>query len=80
MPIPEKAFTEQAAKRELRKLNKFLGADGLEADSVAWETSFVIIEGWYLKRQAIEAKKRGDTLLSDSEFCTFMRDRAYVRH
>ncbi len=80
MPIPEKAFTEQAAKRELRKLNKLLGADGLEADSVAWETSFVIIEGWFLKRQALEAIKHGDTLLSDSEFCTFMGDRAYVRH
>ena len=80
MPISEKSFTEQAARRELRKLNKLLGPDGLTVDSVAWETSFVYIEGWYLKRQAIEAKKRGDTPSAISDFCTFLQDRAYVHH
>ena len=80
MPIPETAFTEQAAKQEIKKLNKLFGPDGLSADSVAWETSFVMIEGWYLKRQALEAKKRGEIPVSSSEFCSFMKDRAFVRH
>ena len=80
MPISEKSFTEQAAKRELRKLNNLLGPDGLTVDAVVWETSFVFIEGWYLKRQALAAKKRGDTGISTSDFCTFMKERAFVHH
>lgn len=80
MPIAEKAFTEQVAKRELQKLNKLLGPEGLTVDAIAWETSFVFIEGWYLKRQALEAKKRGDSPHTISDFCVFMKDRAYVRH
>ena len=79
-PIPEAAFTEQAAKRELKKLNRLLGIDGLTAESVAWETSFVIIEGWYLRRQALEAKKHGEKGLFVSDFCDFMKSRAYVHH
>src|SRR4051812_9961121 len=59
MPIPEEAFTKQAADRELRKLRQLLGPDGLTIDAPVWETSFVYLEGWYLKRQALEAKKRG---------------------
>jgi hypothetical protein len=79
-PIPEEAFTEQAAKRELKKLNRLLGAEGLTAESFTWESSFIIIEGWYLKRQALQAKKNGDGGLFVSDFCDFMKSRAYVRH
>lgn len=78
--IPEEAITEQAAKQELKKLKQLFGPSGLTAESVAWETSFVIIEGWYLKRQALEAKKRGEDGLPISDFCDFMKNSAYVRH
>lgn len=78
--IPEEAFTGQAAKRELTKLNQLLGADGLTADSIAWENSFVLIEGWYLKRQALEAKKHGENGVPISDFCDFLKNRAYVHH
>lgn len=78
--IPEDAFTAQAAMRELQKLNQLMGEDSLTADSITWETSFVIIEGWYLKRQALEARKRGDGGLFIADFCNFMKNRAYVHH
>jgi hypothetical protein len=79
-PIPEDAFTEERARNEIEKLKRLLDPDGVEVDSVAWETSFVYIEGWYLKRQAIEAKKRSDNGLLLSDFCTFIKERAYVHH
>jgi hypothetical protein len=78
--IPEEAFTEQSAKRELKKLNRLLGAEGLTVDSIAWETSFVYIEGWYLRRQALAAKGRGESGFFVSDFCDFLTSRAYVRH
>lgn len=78
--IPEEAFTEQSAKRELKKLNRLMGAEGLTVDSIAWETSFVYIEGWYLRRQALAAKGRGESGLFVSDFCDFLKSRAYVRH
>lgn len=53
--IAERAFTEHMARRELDKLNRLLGPDGIEADPIAWETAFVYIESWYLKRQAVES-------------------------
>jgi hypothetical protein len=80
MPLPEKAFTQQAAERELQKLRSLMGPDGLAVDPPVWETSFVYLEGWYLKRQALEAKKRGETGGPISDFCAFMKERAYVRH
>lgn len=45
-PSSEQTFTEQAANRELKRLNRLLGAEGLTFESVAWETSFTIVEGW----------------------------------
>ena len=80
MPIPEKAFTRQAAERELGKLRSLLGPDGLAVDPPVWETSFVYLEGWYLKRQALEAKKGGGPAEAITIFCDFMKERAYVRH
>jgi hypothetical protein len=80
MPIPEQAFTEQTAKREMRKLQDLLGPDGLLVDPPTWETSFVYLEGWYLKRQALEAIKRGGPAHAISDFCDFMKNRGYVRH
>jgi hypothetical protein len=79
-PIPEEAFTKQAAERELQKLQRLLGPDGLFVDSIAWENSFVYLEGWYLKRQALEETKRGERGLFVSDFCAFMKKHAYVRH
>ena len=78
--IPEQAFTEAAARDELAKPEALLGPDGLAVDPVAWETSFVYIEGWYLKRMAQAATQRGEPEPFLSDFCAFMRDRAYVRH
>lgn len=78
--IPEEAFTEQAARRELRKLNRLLGANGLTTDSVAWETSFIVIEGWYLRRQALLAKRQGEPGVLVSDFCDFLKRKAFVRH
>ena len=78
--LPEQAFTEAAARDELAKLEALLGPDGLAVDPVAWETSFVYIEGWYFKRMAQAAVQRGEPEPFLSDFCEFMRDRAYVRH
>jgi hypothetical protein len=78
--ISEDAFTESAAREALTKLEALLGPDGLVVDAVAWQTSFVYIEGWYLKRQAKEAKARGKPEPFLTDFCEFMRERAYVRH
>lgn len=80
MPISEKAFTKRAAEEELQKLRKFLGPDGVTADAAVWETSFVYLEGWYLKRQALEAKKTRQEPQTIEAFCSFLKDRAYVRH
>jgi hypothetical protein len=80
MPIPESEFTKQAAERELRKLEGLLGPDGLLVDPPVWRTSFVYLEGWYLKRQALEAKNRGGPPHAIADFCDFMRKQAYVRH
>ena len=80
MPIPEKAFTKQAAERELQRLRTLLGPDGLAVDPPVWETSFVYLEGWYLKRQALEAKKGTGPAQAVDDFCTFMKERAHVRH
>jgi hypothetical protein len=80
MPIPESGFTEQAAKRELMTLQSLLGPDGLLADPPAWRTSFVYLEGWFLKRQALEAKKGVGPPYAVADFCAFMKDHAYVRH
>jgi hypothetical protein len=57
-----------------------LGPDGLTVDPPVWETSFVYLEGWYLKRQALEAKTRGGPAEAITNFCDFMKERAYVRH
>ena len=78
--ISEETFTESAARQELTKLEALLGPAGLAVDAVAWATSFVYIEGWYLKRQAQEAIARGEPEPFLSDFCEFMRERAYVRH
>ncbi len=80
MPLPEAAFTEQTAQRELRKLERLLGPDGLLVDSVAWQTSFVYIEGWYLKRKALETKSGRGNPDAIADFCDFMKGQAYVRH
>jgi hypothetical protein len=79
-PIPEDAFTKQSAERELRKLRRLLGPEGSSVDSIAWENSFVYLEGWYLKRQALDATKRGETKPFVVDFCNFVKNRAYVRH
>ncbi len=78
--IPEEAFTEDAARDALAKLEHLLGPDGLLVDSGVWDTHFVYIEGWYLKRQALEAIARGEPRQFVSDFCEFMRERAFVRH
>jgi hypothetical protein len=80
MPIPEGDFTRQAAERELHRLQTLLGPDGLSVDPPVWETSFVYLEGWYLKRQALEAQKRGDASLEVKTFCEFLKERGHVRH
>src|SRR5580765_3429364 len=77
MPLPEAAFTEQTARRELRKLEGLMGPDGLLVDSVAWQTSFVYIEGWYLKRQALETKSGRANPEAITDFCEFMKNQAY---
>ena len=78
--ISEEAFTETAARNELVKLEALLGPDGLAVDPVAWESSFIYLEGWYLKRMAQAALQRGEPEPFLSDFCAFVRDRAYVRH
>lgn len=78
--IPEEAFTEAVARDALAKLEQLLGPDGVAVDPGAWETHFVYLEGWYLKRQALEALSRGAPEPSVTDFCEFLRDRAYVRH
>jgi hypothetical protein len=79
MPIPESAFNERAARRELKKLQTLLASDAVSADAVAWETSFVYLEGWYLKRRALlPTNIRPAQAVSD--FCDFLRERAYVHH
>jgi hypothetical protein len=80
MSIPEKAFTRQAAERELQKLRTLLGPDGLVVDPPTWETSFVYLEGWYLKRQALEAKRAVGSSQPVDDFCAFIKEKAYVRH
>jgi hypothetical protein len=79
-PITEEALTESAAREALTKLEKLLGPDGPIADATAWQTAFVYLEGWYLKRQAQHALTRGEPEPFVSDFCTFLRERAYVRH
>lgn len=79
-PLPEEAFYELLARQELTKLNRLLGPDGIVADSIAWENSFVFIEGWLLKRQALEAKARGEGGHFVSDFCEFLKNRAYIHH
>lgn len=78
--IPASAFTAAAATRELEKLKGLLGPNGVVVDAVAWETSFVYIEGWLLKRQALEAVKRGEPDPYVADFCLFLAERAYVHH
>jgi hypothetical protein len=78
--LSEDAFSEASARDALAKLEALLGSDGLESDAVAWQTSFIYLEGWYLKRQAQNAIKRGQPEPFVSDFCAFLRDRAYVRH
>lgn len=79
-PMPEEAFYELGARQALTKLNRLMEPDGISADSIAWGNSFVFIEGWLLKRQAIEAKKRGEDGHFVSDFCEFLKNRAYVHH
>lgn len=71
MPIPQKAFTKQAAERKLQRLGTLLSPDGLAVDPLVWETSFVYLEGWYLRRQALEAKKGSGPAQAVDDFCTF---------
>ena len=78
--LAEDAFSEVAARDALAKLEALLGTDGLDADAVAWQTHFVYLEGWYLKRQAQQAMERGEPEPFVSDFCAFLRERAYVRH
>ena len=80
LPLDEDAFTESAARQAHAKLQNLLGPDGLIADAVSWQTSFVYLEGWYLKRQAESAIERGQPEPFVSDFCTFLRKSAYVRH
>lgn len=80
MPIPESGFTKQAAERELKRLQNLLGPDGLVVDPPAWETSFVFLEGWFLKRQALEAQKQNPSAFEVKSFCEFLQERGHVRH
>ena len=78
--LTEDAFSEAAARDALKKLEALLGIDGIEADAVAWQTHFVYLEGWYLKRHAQRAMESGQPEPFVSDFCAFLRDRAFVRH
>jgi hypothetical protein len=78
--IPEAAFTESAAREALVKLEDLLGPNGAIADAIAWQNAFVLLEGWYLRRQALEAIERSQPEPFVSDFCMFLRERAYVRH
>lgn len=77
-PLPEEAFYELGARQALTKLNRLVDPEGISANSTAWENSFVFIEGWLLKRRALEAKKRGEDSLFVSDFCEFLKNRAYI--
>ena len=78
--MPEEAFYELGARQELTILNRLLEPDGISVDSVAWKNSFVFIEGWLLKRQALEARRRGEDGHFVSDFCEFLKSRAYIHH
>lgn len=80
MPIAEAAFTKQAAERELVRLKSLMGPDGLAVDPPVWETSFVYLEGWYLRHKALDAKAGRGSPVAIDDFCTFMKERAHVRH
>lgn len=78
--IAESAITEARANEEMARLQAILAAGPNSADSEAWQSAFVYVQGWLLKRDALDAQRRRSPGASVADFCDFMKTEAYVRH
>jgi hypothetical protein len=78
-PILETAFNSQTALRELKKLGQTASIKSEMPESFVWGNSLLYVEGWLLKKNALERKSKGE-LQATKEFCEFMKTRAFLRH
>ena len=74
-PIPESAFTEQAAEKSLAILKQFVSNGTYGLDSVSIDKELIIIRGYLLKSR-VSTNMPG----TKQEFCNFIRKEAYVQH
>jgi hypothetical protein len=76
-PIPEEAFTEAAARAELDRLKSLTDAKAEATDSYVWGNSFILIEGWLLRKKALlPVEERPPHAVED--FCAFLKERAHL--
>ena len=78
--IKEREFTVYKAEKQLKELGEVFKGDIIVAPEFI-ETSFIILEGAYLRKVAIDAKgDKGRYVYAKNEFCEFLSKRAYLVH
>ena len=83
-PIPESAFTRENAIKELDNLKALLDAPAIYVEDLESKkhNAFVIFEGYILKKRISELEETSTKVATEArqEFCTFLKEKAYVSH
>ena len=82
-PITEDAFTKQEAEKHWKVIQNIINGTIQDDDPEVYENAFMVVRGWLLKREVKRSKQFDNEFMkkhSLNEFCTFLKNNAYVRH
>jgi hypothetical protein len=82
-PIPENEFTRENAGTGLEKIQKIVNGTTKDDDAEVWQNALIMVRGWILKKEIEKSDISKDERMKKyaiSEFCTFIKNEAYVRH
>ena len=82
-PITEDAFTKQQAEEHWKVIQNIINGTIQDDDPEVYENAFMVVRGWLLKREVKRSIKFDNEFMkkhSLAEFCTYLKNNAYVRH
>lgn len=74
-PIPESAFTKEAAINALQNIGKYISDGTYGMDALVMDNDFLMIKGYLLK-----SRVNTDMPFVKNDFCNFIKNEAYVQH
>jgi len=81
--ITEDAFTKQQAEEHWKVIQNIINGTIQDDDPEVYENAFMVVRGWLLKREVKRSKQLDNEFMKKhtlNEFCTFLKNKAYVRH